>query len=294
MRIYSDSDGFHRFHEAGKGHAPAADLQIVTSDGHRIAAHSNVIASASPVLENTVYKRRKNWSSERVIHILGVRSNVVFAFLQFIYSSFSTALSSAEAKETMEKYGIQLLVLAHKYRIDWLKKACEAEIIRNLKPESAVDILQIARLCDSPRLCQRCFTLISNEFPSVQKSDAWRFVHLNDPRLEIEILQFVEQSEQRRKRWRRARSDREMYEQLSEAMECLRHICIEGCSNVGPHDRSPPRRGEAGGAVREVRVLRGAAAAHSALCYVQHQEELRWLFALQTDEAAVSAALVVV
>jgi len=47
----------------------------------------NVQASASPVLENLVYKPRKNWNSERIISILGVPSDVVFAFLQFIYSS---------------------------------------------------------------------------------------------------------------------------------------------------------------------------------------------------------------
>lgn len=129
MRISTDWNGFQRWHEAAKDQVPSADTQIITSEGHRIAAHSHVLvshqsvrcvrsrcwngfpflsfsgserfcgtrllqASASPVLENMVYEPRKNWNSERVIQILGVPSGAVFAFLYFIYSSRYLTLSS--------------------------------------------------------------------------------------------------------------------------------------------------------------------------------------------------------
>lgn len=42
---------------------------------------------------------------------------------------------------------------------------------------------------------------------------------------------------QRNKRWRKRRKEQENYEQLSEAMECLEHICTEGCTSVGPRDK---------------------------------------------------------
>lgn len=44
---------------------------------------------------------------------------------------------------------------------------------------------------------------------------------------------------QREKRRIRNREDQSLYLQLSEAMECLHHICTEGCTNLGPCDQEP-------------------------------------------------------
>jgi len=96
----------------------------------------------------------------------------------------------------MGEYGVQLMVLAHKFRIDWLKKGCEIEVGRQLNAESAVDVLQVARLCNAMSLCHKCLRLISKEFSSVQISDGWRFVQMNDPRLELEILQYIHDTDQ--------------------------------------------------------------------------------------------------
>lgn len=42
--------------------------------------------------------------------------------------------------------------------------------------------------------------------------------------------------EQRKKKCRKRREEEGLYMQLSEAMECLEHICTEGCTHVGPYD----------------------------------------------------------
>ena len=42
--------------------------------------------------------------------------------------------------------------------------------------------------------------------------------------------------EQRKKKTRKYREEQRLYVQLSEAMECLEHICTEGCTDVGPYD----------------------------------------------------------
>lgn len=42
--------------------------------------------------------------------------------------------------------------------------------------------------------------------------------------------------EQRKNRTRRLREEQATYVQLSEAMDCLEHICSEGCTSVGPYD----------------------------------------------------------
>lgn len=47
---------------------------------------------------------------------------------------------------------------------------------------------------------------------------------------------------QREKRTAWNRKAQNVYLQLSEAMECLQHICTEGCTEVGPYDGELPSR----------------------------------------------------
>jgi len=52
----------------------------------------------------------------------------------------------------------------------------------------------------------------------------------------------MDEAESRRKRSRRLREEQSLYLQLSEAMECLEHICTEGCTSVGPYDMEPTEK----------------------------------------------------
>ncbi|KAJ6821318.1 BTB/POZ and TAZ domain-containing protein 2-like [Iris pallida] len=233
---------FRRWDEAAYQQMPPTDAHVATSRGSRIPAHLNVLASASPVLESIAYRPRKHGKLEGIVQILGVPCDAVVVFLQFLYSSNRTSLSSEEGKEAIEKYGIQLIALSHKYRVEWLKRGCEVGLAQGLSADRVVDVLQVAKLCDASRLYRKCMRLVCRDFPSVQQSEAWRFVRKHDPRLELEILQYIQDVDQRKKRWWRQRADQEMYRQLSEAMECLEHICTQGCTSVGPHDRDPPSK----------------------------------------------------
>uniref|UniRef100_J3LYZ3 BTB domain-containing protein n=1 Tax=Oryza brachyantha TaxID=4533 RepID=J3LYZ3_ORYBR len=133
--------------------AMAADVQVVTSDGKSIAAHSFVLATASPVLERMIDRARRGWNSECTIRVLGVSSDAVYAFLHFLYASRVTP----EDEEVVTVHGPQLLALSHAYRVGWLKRAAEASMTARLTPEHAVDMLKLARLCDAPRLYLRHF-----------------------------------------------------------------------------------------------------------------------------------------
>ncbi|XP_017695970.2 BTB/POZ and TAZ domain-containing protein 2-like [Phoenix dactylifera] len=241
MRNSADCNSFRRWHEAGNEFVPPADVQIVTSGGRSIPAHSAVLASASPVLEKMLYRCRIGLNSQRIIQILGVPCDAVVAFIQFFYSSRSV-LSSREGEEAMERYGIHLLVLSHAYQVKWLKRGCEEGVAARLRAEEVVDVLKLAKLCDAPRLYQRCMRLVAEDLASAVRSEGWRFIQRHDPLLEQEILQLVEDADQRKKRWMREMADQEMYQQLSEAMESLQHICTVGCTVVGPHNGEPPSR----------------------------------------------------
>lgn len=95
----------------------------------------------------------------------------------------------------MDKYGMHLMVLSHVYRVKWLKDFTESELALRLTVDSVIDILQLARQCDEPKLCLQCMRLLHKEFAAVQKTEAWLFLQENDPWLELEILKFLEEQD---------------------------------------------------------------------------------------------------
>ncbi|KAL2492418.1 BTB/POZ and TAZ domain-containing protein 1 [Abeliophyllum distichum] len=216
----------------GAGEMPEPDVHIITSGGQSMPAHSRILASASPVLERLIARPQKRRSSVRKIHILGVPCDAVSVFVQFLYSSKCD-------EEHMEKYGIHLLALSHVHFVPQLKQRCTRGLAERLTIENVVDVLQLARLCDAPDLYLKCMKLLSNNFKAVEETEGWRFLQNHDPWLELEILQFMDEAESRKKRTRRHREEQSLYIQLSEAMDCLEHICTEGCTNVGPYDMDP-------------------------------------------------------
>lgn len=101
---------------------PEPDVQILTSGGVRIPAHSSILARTlntlfspfkdfffsfhdfhlflilkqamvSPVLDNIMERPVKHGSSERVIPILGVPCDAVSAFIKYLYNSMLVSFS---------------------------------------------------------------------------------------------------------------------------------------------------------------------------------------------------------
>ena len=95
----------------------------------------------------------------------------------------------------MEKYGIHLLVLSHVYSVPRLKQRCSREVSQRLTVENVVDVLQLARLCDAPDLYLKCMKQVTAHFKSVEQTEGWKFMQENDPWLELEILQFIDEAE---------------------------------------------------------------------------------------------------
>ncbi|MFS7910983.1 putative chromatin remodeling & transcription regulator BTB-POZ family [Helianthus anomalus] len=207
-------------------------VYISTSGGRTIPAHAQILASASPVLEGIIDNLRKYQRLEEAITIPGVPCDAVEVFVNFLYTNRCNEVE-------MEKFGIHLLALAHVYMVPRLKTQCSKALIGRLTVENVVDVLQLARLCDAPDLYLKCMRLISNRFKPVEETEGWKFLQNNDPFLELEILKFIDESESRRKSTKKHLQAQTLYFQLSEAMDCLYHICTQGCTSVGPHDKEP-------------------------------------------------------
>ncbi|MCD9558987.1 BTB/POZ and TAZ domain-containing protein 1 [Datura stramonium] len=217
----SYADGLH-----GENEIAEADVHVITSGGLRIPAHSNVLAAASTVLDSILEGR----SSERTIRILGVPCDAVSVFIRFLYSFKCT-------EEQMERHGIHLLALSHVYLVPCLKHRCTKALAEQLITENVVDMLQLARLCDAPHLYLKCMKFLRSNFRKVEETEGWKFLQRHDPLFELEIFQFMDEAELRKKRRRRHMREQNLYLQLSEGMDCLEHICTEGCTSVGPYDK---------------------------------------------------------
>ncbi|XP_065866485.1 BTB/POZ and TAZ domain-containing protein 1-like [Euphorbia lathyris] len=135
-----------------------------------------------------------------------------------------------------------LLALSHVYLVPQLKERCIKDMSQRLTVENVVDVLQLARLCDAPDLYLKCMKLISSHFKAIEITKALIFMQNQDPWMELEILQFIDEAKTRKKRTRRQREERNIYMELSVAMDCLEHICTEGCTSVGPYDVEPAKK----------------------------------------------------
>ncbi|KAK1387688.1 BTB/POZ and TAZ domain-containing protein 1-like [Heracleum sosnowskyi] len=131
--------------------------------------------------------------------------------------------------------------MSHVYLVPQLKQRCTKALAQELTIENVVDVLQLAKLCDAPGLYLKCMKLVYNNYKAVEHTEGWEFLQNHDPHLELDILQFIDEAELRKKRTRRHKEEQSLYVQLSEAMECLEHICTEGCTSVGPYDKEPSK-----------------------------------------------------
>ncbi|GJN27247.1 hypothetical protein PR202_gb15251 [Eleusine coracana subsp. coracana] len=215
--LYADLDALR---------ASAADVRIVTSDGQTIAAHSYVLASASPVLEAMIQKARRGWgSSGCTIRIPGASADAVLAFLHFLYAN-RVAPGDDQDDEVVGTHAAPLLALAHAYRVPWLKHAAETAACARLTADRVVDMLKLAALCDAPRLRLRCARLAGKDFSGVERSDGYRFARRHDPALELELLKMLEDADQRKERWDRERAAQEACRRLGDAMDALDRIFV--------------------------------------------------------------------
>lgn len=207
-----------------------SDVRIVTSGGPSIPAHSRILASRSGVLESIL--QEQSHSTNITIPILGVPYEAVITFVKYLYSSVCS-------EEEMDAYGIHLLALSHVYSVRQLKRACTQGLGVRLNMENVVDVLQLSRLCDAPGLYLKCLKMVTTRFKDVEATEGWTFLQENDPWLELEILQFLDESEMREKQRRKNKKEINLYMELNEAVECLEHICTDGCTSVGPYDMEP-------------------------------------------------------
>ncbi|KAK3162704.1 hypothetical protein QOZ80_1BG0092690 [Eleusine coracana subsp. coracana] len=208
-----------------------ADLRVLTDDDSEILTHSCVLGVKSPVLR-TMLEESKLKNGFRCIRISGVPPEATHMFVRFLYSS-------RFEQEQMKKHVLHLLVLSHVFAVPSLKTVCIDELERTfLAPDNVVDMLQLARLCDAPRLSLICTRMIIGDFRNISLTDGWKVMRQTNPSLEQELFEVLVEADTKRQERAKRMEEKKVYLQLYEAMEALVHICREGCKTIGPRDQA--------------------------------------------------------
>ncbi|XP_022761464.1 BTB/POZ and TAZ domain-containing protein 3-like [Durio zibethinus] len=207
-----------------------ADVCIITEDKSCVVAHSNILSVASPVLGNIVGQSKVKHGM-RFIKIPGIPHYAVRLFIRFLYSS-------CYEEEELKKFVLHLLVLSHSYSVPALKRVCIYLLGQGwLTKENVIDVLQLARNCDAPRLTFICVRMVVKNFKSVSSTEGWKVMKRANPALEQELLESVVEADSRKQERQRKIEEKKVYFQLYEAMEALLHICKDGCRTIGPRDK---------------------------------------------------------
>ncbi|KAF8402409.1 hypothetical protein HHK36_013364 [Tetracentron sinense] len=195
-----------------------ANVNILTEDKVMIPAHSSVLQAK--VKDGIIY-----------IKIPGAPFEAVHAFIRFLYSS-------CYEQEEMRKFVLHLLVLSHSFSVPSLKGVCINFLEQAwLNAENVIDVLQLARQCDAPRLSLFCVRMVVKDFKTISATEGWKLMKRANPALEQELLGSVVEADSRKQEKVKKMEDKKMYVQLHEAMEALLHICRDGCRTIGPRDK---------------------------------------------------------
>ncbi|XP_021290897.1 BTB/POZ and TAZ domain-containing protein 3 isoform X1 [Herrania umbratica] len=206
------------------------DVCIITKDKSCVLAHSNILSIASPVLSN-ILSQSKVKHGMRYIKIPGVPHDAIFLFIRFLYSS-------CYEEEELRKFVLHLLVLSHSYSVPPLKRVCICLLEQGwLTRENVIDVLQLAKNCDAPRLAFICVRMIVKDFRSISSTEGWKVMKRANPALEQELVESVVDADSRKQERQRKVEEKKVYLQLYEAMEALLHICKDGCRTIGPRDK---------------------------------------------------------
>ncbi|GER38647.1 eukaryotic translation initiation factor 2 beta subunit-like [Striga asiatica] len=207
-----------------------ADVRIISSDGLSILAHHSVLSVASQVL-GYLLQQSKVENGVRRISIPGVPYGALRAFIRFLYSS-------CFERDDMNEFVLHLLVLSHSYAVPSLKRVCENFLEQVwLTKENVIDVLQLARICDAPRLSLVCIRMVVRDFKCISITEAWKVMRRSNPSLEQELLESVVEADTRKQERMKKIEEKKVYLQLHEAMEALLHISREGCRTIGPRDK---------------------------------------------------------
>ena len=153
-------------------------------DGEKLAAHSQIVAAASPVLAAMFQQRAVTPVKE--ISVKETNAHVFGNFLRYVYTGNAAQLENEKVTGV-----IGLFALASKYAVEVLKEDCADCLARQLSVENAVGILVAAHLHSHERLYDTTVSFITRNSIDVCSLADWACLTEEYPDLCIRVTQFM-------------------------------------------------------------------------------------------------------
>lgn len=157
-----------------------ADITFVLQST-RIEAHSQIIASGSPVLA-AMFQSQFKEGADRVAFIEDVRPLVFEKLLRFIYTG-DAEIDRATAED--------LLVAANKYAVESLREECGLYLSQLLSVENAINFLVFSHLHNSENLYKATLNFMAKNGKSICSRKEWLAVIKEYPELSFAAMQLM-------------------------------------------------------------------------------------------------------
>ena len=146
-----------------------------------IAAHSQIIASGSPILA-AMFQSDFKEAKDRVAVIKDVKPEVLEKLLRFIYTG-NAAMDEGTVRD--------LLVAADIYGVDLLKEECGLYMSQHLSAANACKYLVLAHLHHVPRLNESTLSFIAANPQEICTRNDWLDVIKMYPQLSFEAVKRI-------------------------------------------------------------------------------------------------------
>lgn len=165
------------------GGASTSDYKVVADeDGREFAVHKCILAAHSDVFR-AMFEHSGTIESERsTLRIDEFSSDAIGAMLEYIYTGCCSS-STCRPQE--------LLGLADKYNLTYLKCCCEEQLIAKVTKENVCEMLMLADLYRSDSLKQVAMTFTANYRKEVTNCPDWMHLKEKQPALANEVLEYL-------------------------------------------------------------------------------------------------------
>uniref|UniRef100_A0A1I7ZED2 BTB domain-containing protein n=1 Tax=Steinernema glaseri TaxID=37863 RepID=A0A1I7ZED2_9BILA len=163
------------------------DFTIRVSD-RDVRTHKAILAARSPVFAAMFTHSDTKESKMGVLTIEDLDYEVVRDMLMYIYSGKCSARSD---------WATELLIAADKYRLDELKRHCEATMIRELTCDNVCQQFVMGHMYNADKLKQRSADFMKLHLTAITKTSGWDELINKHPSLVTSIVRYVDN----RKSW---------------------------------------------------------------------------------------------
>jgi len=166
------------------GGASWSDYKVIAEeDGREFAVHKCILGAHSDVFRALFDAQYAIESERSALRIKEFSSDAIAAMLEYIYTGCCSSFTTCRPDE--------LLGLAEKYNLAYLKGCCEEQLMSKVSTENVCEMFVVADLYRAPSLKQVALTYVANFRKEVTNSQSWAQLKEKEPALANGVLEYL-------------------------------------------------------------------------------------------------------